>query len=80
MSRIFKIYTVGKMKNISYTEQMLWRIKIANLIKKNTEEKVSFVHPPLFYNYEQKDYKSEREVKEWELNQVKQSDILAIIK
>ena len=78
MSKTFKIYTVGKMKDISYTKQMEWRLKIANLIKSKTEKRISFVHPPLFYNYEQKDYKSEREIKEWELNQVKQCDILIV--
>lgn len=78
MSKPFRIYTVGKMKNTSYSDQMAWRTEIANLIKNMTEQPVIFVHPPTFYNYEQKDYKSEKEIKEWELNQLKQCDILVI--
>lgn len=78
MSKIFKIYTVGKMKGISFAEQMEWRLRIESLIKSRTDKTVTFIHPPFFYNYEQKDYNSEREIKEWELNQVKQCNILIV--
>lgn len=78
MQKIFKIYTVGKMKNISFQKQMGWRNEIAALIKSKTEQPLNFIHPPMFYNYEQKDNKTEQEIKEWELNQVKNSDILIV--
>lgn len=78
VQKTFKIYTVGKMKNISFQEQMEWRNDIATLIKNRTEQSLDFIHPPMFYNYEQKDYKTEQEVKDWELNQVKSSDILIV--
>lgn len=78
MSKNFKIYTVGKMKDVSYATQLEWRVKIANCIRQKTDKKITFIHPPLYYNYEEKGYKSEHEIKEWELNQVKNSDILIV--
>lgn len=74
----FKIYTCGKMNGISYEKQMEWRCKIQELIESKTDKKVTFIHPPLFYGYHEIMHKSEREVKEWELNQVCDSDIVIV--
>lgn len=78
MKSEYKIYTAGKMKDLSYAEQVHWRMKMEKLIKENTDKNVTFIHPPLYYNYEQKDYKSEREVKEWEINHLIKSDIVIV--
>lgn len=77
-----KIYTVGKMHGVPLSEQRMWRIKIENAIKRELDRRsidwsnISFINPPDFYNYEENNHKSEREVKEWELSQVMDSDIL----
>ncbi len=74
----YRIYTIGKMRGITLIQQMLWRNQIEEFIRANTDKKVEFIHPPLFYNYENKDYKSEREIKEWELAQIRNSDIVIV--
>ena len=78
MSEKIKIYTAGKMKGLTFYEQLKWRIELSHAIKNKTDKNISFIHPPLFYNYEQNDYQSEREVKEWEMNQIKNSDIIIV--
>lgn len=74
----YKVYTCGKMSGIPYEKQMDWRYKIEELIKAKTNKSVTFIHPPLFYGYHMEMHKSEREVKEWELNQVCDSDIVIV--
>ena len=74
----FKIYTAGKMSGLSYQEQMNWRKEIEWAVEKKTNKKVHFIHPPVYYNYENQDYKSEKEIKDWEINQVRNSDIVIV--
>lgn len=74
----FKIYTCGKMSGIPYEKQMEWRYKIQELVESKTNRKVIFIHPPLFYGYHEVMHKSEREVKEWELNQICSCDIVIV--
>ena len=76
-----KIYTCGKMSGISYLEQMAWRAKIESEIKMAlscADERVKFVHPPLYYNYEENYHKTEREILEWEMAQVHDCDIVIV--
>lgn len=74
----FKIYTCGRMSGISYEEQMKWRNDIEYLIKMRTNKSVTFIHPPLFYGYHEKMHKTEREIKEWELSQICNCDIVIV--
>ena len=76
-----KIYTCGKMSGISYIEQMAWRLKIESEIKSAlsfSDERVKFVHPPHYYNYEENYQKTEREILEWEMAQVHDCDIVIV--
>ena len=77
----FKIYTCGKMSGIPYEQQIKWRKYIEKCVKDNTlyrDCNVRFIHPPLFYNYEENQHKSEREIFEWELTQVHDCDIVVV--
>ena len=74
----FKIYTCGRMNGLSYEEQMKWRNAIQEAIELRTDRKVTFIHPPLYYGYHADLHKSEREVKEWELKQVCESDVVIV--
>lgn len=81
MKKEFKIYTVGKMKGISIKEQNAWRMEIEEAIKYHTDMldiPVQFVHPSWFYEYDRAFHKTEREVYEWELNQLADSDIVIV--
>lgn len=75
-----KIYTCGKMSGISFQEQMEWRLRIEGEVKKCLDfgQGVKFIHPPMFYNYEENYQKSEREILEWEMAQVHDCDIVIV--
>lgn len=76
MSKV-KIYTCGKMSGLTPEEQMCWRRRLEESLNRLHEQTTyAFIHPPLFYNYETKLHKSEHEVKEWELSQVCNCDIV----
>lgn len=74
----YRIYTCEKMYGLSLREQLHWRYEIENLIKEKTGKKVNFIHPPKYYNYENKNQKSETEIKTWEINQIHNSDIVIV--
>lgn len=77
MSRTFKIFTSGKMGGLTFEQQMKWRMNLEIEIKKQIEKlanppKVVFIHPPEFFNY---DFSDQDVAKEWEINQLMDSDI-----
>ena len=69
----YKIFTAGKMGGLSHLEQMEWRRKLEELIRLKTDKKITFIHPPLFFDY---DFSDQSAAKEWELNQIMESDIV----
>lgn len=73
-----KIYTAGKMAGLTYEEQMNWRYRIQEYIRRRTNRKITFVHPPMFYTYDSAYHKTELEVKNWDINQVRDSDIVIV--
>ena len=79
MDKTFKIYTVGKMKGVPIEEQMSWRTELeTKLCGVRRFDEVTFIHPPDYYCYEENYQQSEREIKQWELSQVRSSDILVV--
>lgn len=80
----YKIYTAGKMAGLSLYDQMEWRKRIENSVRcaaNNvgiSQSKINFVHPPMFYQYGETYFQSEKEVKDWDLNQVRCSDIVIV--
>ena len=78
MAKTFKIYTAGKMGGLTYSQQTDWRLKIEKLIKERTSANVVFIHPPLFYRYGENLHKNESEVMEWDLSQIRDSDIVVV--
>lgn len=73
-----KIYTAGKMSGLSFEEQMQWRAELEYKLRKITDEPVTFIHPPSYYNYENKFHNTESEIKEWELNKIRECDIVVV--
>lgn len=78
MSKVFKIYTAGKMGGLTYEQQMGWRKHIEELIKAHSDANIVFVHPPEFYQYGENLHKSEKEAMDWDLSQIKDSDIVVV--
>lgn len=68
------------MSGISFEEQMRWRRNIEFLIKNKYDglSKITFIHPPLYFNYENKMHKSEREILDWEMMQLHNCDIVIV--
>lgn len=68
------------MSNLSFEEQSKWRQQIMNAIKYNYEyeKKPVFFNPVQYFNFEEKRYKSEREVMEFDLNALRKSDLVIV--
>lgn len=77
MSDLITIYTAGKMSGTEYSDQMLWRRNAETILLEHCK-KAKFIHPPLYYNYEHQSHKTEREIKEFELSKLANSDVLLI--
>lgn len=76
-----KIYLSGGMAELSIEEQSKWRSQIINAIKFGDyycEKKVSFFNPVDYYNSEEIRYRSEREVIEFDLNALRQSNLIVV--
>lgn len=71
----FKIFTSGKMGGLNYSEQMSWRLELENMILRNSDKPVEFMHPPRYFDYNTPD---QTMVKKWELNQISDSDIVIV--
>lgn len=80
---VCKIYTAGKMHGLTLDEQMDWRNEVEGAVREAFEtfwapRKYFFVHPPLFYSYETTEQQSEKEIKDWELAQLRDCDIVVV--
>ena len=78
--REFKIYTVGKMSGISYEEQIAWRKHLEECVKLyyDGSNRVTFIHPPLYFNYQEHLHNTEREVLDWEMMQLHDCNIVVV--
>lgn len=81
--RTYKIYTAGKMGGLSIEQQTQWRLSLEHAVLNLIEEQglniqVCFVHPPLYYRYDKNWHQSEREAMQWDINQIRNSDIVVV--
>ena len=75
--KTYKIYTAGKMNGLAYDEQMDWRWRLEIAVRDKSDN-VLFVHPPRFYRYGANLHKTEREAMQWDLSQIRDSDIVVV--
>lgn len=76
-----KIYLSGSMSGVSWEEQTKWRKQVMDAIKYNDyhyDKKPVFFDPTRFYNFEEKQQKSEREVMEFDLYNLRNSDLVIV--
>lgn len=75
-----RIYLSGGMGNLSFEEQSKWRKQIINAINYNydCEKKPVFFNPVNYYNFTEKRYRSEREIMEFDLNGLRNSDLVIV--
>lgn len=78
MSSKFKIYLAGKMSGLSYEQMNSWRVKATELFKRYSDE-IHTINPVDYYNFEiDPNSYTEKEVKEFDLYQVKNSNIILL--
>lgn len=76
-----KIYLSGGMGNLSFEEQSKWRNQVMNAIMfgdYDYEKKPIFFNPVNYYNFQEVRYRSEREVVEFDLNALRNSDLVIV--
>ncbi len=75
-----KIYLSGSMSGVSFEEQSRWRQQVMDAIKFNyeCEKKVSFFNPVNYYNFQDVRYKTQREVMQFDLNALRNSDLVIV--
>lgn len=76
-----KIYLSGAMGSLSFEEQSRWRRQVIDAIKYGDydyEKKVTFFNPVDFYNFQEKVQKTEFEVMEYDLYNLRKSDLVIV--
>lgn len=77
-----KIYTAGKMGGLSFQDQMKWRREFEIELKNRLSYKgirAIFIHPPEYYQPDDsKGLLYEKEAMEWDVRQLKDSDIVVV--
>ena len=75
-----KIYLSGGMGSLSYEEKSKWRKQVIDAITYNYDctKKPIFFNPVDYYNFEEVRYRSEREVMEFDLNALRNSNLVIV--
>lgn len=76
-----KIYLSGGMGNLTFEEQSKWRNQVINAIKfgdYHYEKKPVFFNPVNFYNFQEKYQKTEFEVMEFDLYNLRNSNLVVV--
>ncbi len=79
--KILKIYEAGKMSGLSFEEMNIWRLELKVQLQLAAEVsgyKVQVINPVDYYNFEEKKYQSEEEVRDFDLNHVITSDVIVV--
>ena len=75
----FSCYLAGGMQNLSMSQQLEWRNKAEEFFKKvECNYKVLTTNPPKKYNFFESKHRSEREVMEYDLYKVRNSDLVLV--
>lgn len=79
MERV-RIYLSGGMGNLNFEEQSKWRQQVIDAITYNydCERKPIFFNPVKYYNFEEVRHRSEREIMEFDLNALRNSDLVIV--
>lgn len=76
-----KIYLSGAMSGFSLEEQLKWRNQVVNAIKFGDYDLTKnpiFFNPPNYYSPETNEHTCEREAMEFELAQLRKSDLVVV--
>lgn len=75
-----KIYLSGSMSGVTFEEQSKWRQMVMNAInyQYEHEKKVVFFNPVNYYNFIERQHKSEKEIMEFDLYNLRNSDLVIV--
>ena len=76
-----RIFLSGGMTGLSFEEQSVWRTRIINAIKYGDydyEKKPVFFNPVEHYSFEEVSHKSEKEIFEYDLYNLRKSDLVIL--
>lgn len=76
-----KIYLSGGMSDLTLEQQLKWRKQVENAVfygDYDYKKKPIFFNPVNFYNFEEVRYKSEKEVMEYDLYNLRNSDLVIV--
>ena len=78
--KVVNIYLSGGMSGLSFGEQIGWRYKIIDSVKKDDAITVKpiFFNPPYYYTPLHKYHKTEKEVMEFDLYNLRKSDVVIV--
>lgn len=81
MPRSLNIYLAGGMGSLSFEEQTRWRNQVRDEILYGGHDynaKPYFFSPPEFYNFEEPSHETEKEVMNFDLNRLRNSDLIIV--
>ena len=74
-----RIYLSGGMGSLSWEEQTQWRKYIEDkILNSDYEKKPIFFNPTRYFNFEEKRHKTEYEAMEFDLNALRNSDLIIV--
>lgn len=76
-----KIYLAGKMSGLTFAKMNDWRVETHEKLMNQAEiciAKVKVLNPVIYYNFENMQHQSEREVEEFDLAHVISSDLVVV--
>lgn len=79
--RELTIYLAGAMSNLTYEQMNSWRVRLKKNILQEVllyDVKARIINPVSYYNFEYPVYKTEKEVMQFDLNLVRNSDIVIV--
>lgn len=71
----FKVYLAGGMTGLSYKDYTRWRNYIISLTSRSD---IKFFNPPSYYNLQSENYDTEKEVMEFDLYNLRSSDLVIV--
>lgn len=77
----FKIYLSGSMSDSTWEEQTKWRKNFRDAINfgdYDCKKRVSFFDPTQYYNFQEKRHNNEREIMDFDLYNLRNSDIVVV--
>ncbi len=74
-----KAYLAGKMSGLTFEEMNNWRVEASKMLIEKSNNRIHVINPCSYYNFQMdKDTYTEKEVMKFDLNMVKQSNIILV--